>query len=85
MDPSVLLAQISGDAIQSIEVITVPTCPDSDAQGKGGIIWISTPRRQGVEGFSAFREISFIAANPGGTLPHPMLNSGRTITGMAEA
>ncbi len=50
MDPSMLLAQISGDAIESIEVISVPTAK-YDAQGKGGIININT-RKKGVEGLS---------------------------------
>lgn len=50
MDPSVLLAQLSGDAIESIELITVPTAK-YDAQGKGGIINIIT-RKKGVEGLS---------------------------------
>ncbi len=50
MDPSMLLGQISGEAIESIEVITVPTAK-YDAQGKGGIININT-RKKGAEGFS---------------------------------
>jgi len=50
MDPSMLLGQISGDAIESIEVITVPSAR-YDAQGKGGIINITT-RTSGVEGLS---------------------------------
>lgn len=50
MDPSMLLGQISGEAIESIEVITVPSAR-YDAQGKGGIINIST-RTSGVQGLS---------------------------------
>ncbi len=51
MDPSMLLSQLSGDAIESIEVINVPTAK-YDAQGKGGIININT-RTKGEEGFTA--------------------------------
>lgn len=50
MEASMLLAQIAGDAIQSIDVISVPTAK-YDAQGKGGIINITT-KTNGVEGFS---------------------------------
>ncbi|MFC2081122.1 TonB-dependent receptor domain-containing protein [Bacteroidota bacterium] len=50
IDPSMLLAQIPGDAIESIEVITVPTAK-YDAQGKGGIININTLKK-GAEGLS---------------------------------
>lgn len=50
MEPSVLLSQISSEAIENIEVITVPTAR-FDAQGKGGIININT-HRQAVEGLS---------------------------------
>ena len=50
MEPSMLLAQISSDAIENIDVITVPSAR-FDAQGKGGIINIST-KTNGVEGFS---------------------------------
>ena len=42
--------QISGNAIENIEVITVPTAK-YDAQGKGGIINITT-RTSGIEGLS---------------------------------
>ncbi|MEN8230696.1 MAG: outer membrane beta-barrel family protein [Bacteroidota bacterium] len=41
MDASVLLSQISANSIDRIEVITVPTA-QFDAQGKGGIINITT-------------------------------------------
>jgi outer membrane receptor protein involved in Fe transport len=51
MEPSMLLAQLSGDNIESIEVINVPTAR-YDAQGKGGIININT-RTRGEEGLSA--------------------------------
>ncbi|MDX9846541.1 MAG: TonB-dependent receptor [Tenuifilaceae bacterium] len=50
MEPSVLLAQLSANNIQSIDVITVPSA-QYDAQGKGGIINITT-KSSGIEGFS---------------------------------
>ena len=50
MEPSVLLGQISASNIQSIDVITVPSA-QYDAQGKGGIINITT-KSTGIEGFS---------------------------------
>mgnify|MGYP006077977707 CR=1 FL=1 len=50
MDPTMLLGQISSDAIVSVDVITVPTSK-FDAQGKGGIINIVT-KSVGVEGLS---------------------------------
>ncbi len=50
IEPSVLLAQISANNIQSIDVITVPSA-QFDAQGKGGIINITT-KSSGIEGFS---------------------------------
>ncbi len=50
MEASVLLGQISADAIENIEVITVPTAR-YDAQGKGGIINITT-KNKGLEGLS---------------------------------
>lgn len=50
MDPVMLLGQISSDAMVSVDVITVPTSK-FDAQGKGGIINITT-KTAGVEGFS---------------------------------
>jgi len=50
MDPSMLLGQIAGNTIDNIEVITVPTAK-YDAQGKGGIINITTIRT-GAEGLS---------------------------------
>ncbi len=50
LEPSVLLSQLSADAIENIEVITVPTAK-YDAQGKGGIINIVT-KKTGEEGLS---------------------------------
>jgi outer membrane receptor protein involved in Fe transport len=50
MDISMLLGQISSDAMVSVDVITVPTSK-FDAQGKGGIININT-KSVGVEGLS---------------------------------
>lgn len=50
LEPSVLLAQISAGSIESIDVITVPSA-QFDAQGKGGIINITT-KTKGIEGFS---------------------------------
>ena len=50
LEPDVLLGQLSADAIENIELITVPTAK-YDAQGKGGIINIIT-RRKGIEGLS---------------------------------
>ncbi len=50
MEPSVLLGQIRGEAIESIDVITVPTAK-YDAQGKGGIINIST-KKNALKGVS---------------------------------
>ena len=48
--PNTLLAQISGNSISKIEVISVPTAR-YDAQGKGGIINITT-KTMGAEGLS---------------------------------
>ncbi|MCP4312139.1 MAG: TonB-dependent receptor [Bacteroidetes bacterium] len=68
MDPSMLLAQISGDAIESIEVITVPTAR-FDAQGKGGIININTHTR-GLEGLSVSVN-ALVGGAPWGNLTGP--------------
>lgn len=50
IDPSTLLSQISGNTISKIDVITVPTAR-FDAQGKGGIINITT-KTDGASGLS---------------------------------
>lgn len=50
MEASVLLGQISANSIENIDVITVPTAR-YDAQGKGGIINIST-KKKGQDGLS---------------------------------
>ena len=69
MDPSMLLAQISGDAIKSIEVITVPTAR-YDAQGKGGIININT-YSAGLEGLSVSANI-LAGGSPWGNFTTPI-------------
>lgn len=50
MDASMMLSQLPADAVQKIEVISIPSAK-YDAQGKGGIINITT-RTKGTEGFS---------------------------------
>ncbi len=50
MEASVLLNQIAAGNIENIDIITVPTAR-YDAQGKGGIINIST-RKKGADGLS---------------------------------
>ncbi len=50
MDPSMLLGQIASDAIENIDVISVPSAK-YDAQGKGGIINITT-KTSGLDGLS---------------------------------
>ncbi|HSO86677.1 MAG TPA: TonB-dependent receptor [Draconibacterium sp.] len=50
MEASVLLGQISANSIENIEIITVPTAR-FDAQGKGGIINITT-KKSGLDGLS---------------------------------
>jgi len=50
IEPSVLLAQLSAETIQNIEIITVPGAR-FDSQGKGGIININT-KKAGLQGFS---------------------------------
>ncbi len=69
MDPSMLLAQLSGDAIESIEVISVPTAK-YDAQGKGGIINIIT-RKKGVEGLSVSANV-LLGGAPWGNSTDPL-------------
>ena len=61
MDPSMLLAQVSANSIESIEIITVPGARHG-AHGAGGIININT-RRAGLEG------LSVSAGLQGGTAP----------------
>lgn len=50
MEPSMLLSQIAASSIEGIDVITVPSAR-YDAQGKGGIINITT-RTADISGFS---------------------------------
>ena len=50
LDPSILLSQISADQIENVEIISVPTSK-YDAQGKGGIINITT-KRTGAKGLT---------------------------------
>jgi len=50
IEAAVLLAQIAGSNVNKVDVITVPTA-SFDAQGKGGIINITT-KTNGVEGLS---------------------------------
>lgn len=50
MDPSMLLASMSSNQIENIEIITIPTSK-YDAQGKGGIINITT-KKTGEKGWS---------------------------------
>ena len=65
LEPSVLLAQLSADAIENIEVITVPTAK-YDAQGTGGIINVVT-KRTGIEGLSIFAN-ALVGGAPWGNL-----------------
>lgn len=50
LEPSMLLGQLSSDAIENIDVISVPSAK-YDAQGKGGIINITT-KTVGLDGLS---------------------------------
>jgi len=50
MEASVLLGQVSANSIENIEIISVPTAR-FDAQGKGGIINITT-KKSGLDGLS---------------------------------
>jgi outer membrane receptor protein involved in Fe transport len=67
MEPSMLLAQVSANSIESIEIITVPGAR-YDAQGAGGIININT-RKAGLEGLSASANIQGGSA-PWGDVTH---------------
>lgn len=82
MDASMMLSQISADAIQKIEVISIPTAK-YDAQGKGGIINITT-RKKGVEGLS-LKESIMLGGAPWGNLTDPIskfnLNDNRFASG----
>jgi len=69
LDPSVLLAQLSADAIENIEVITVPTAK-YDAQGKGGIINVVT-KKTGAEGLSIAAN-ALVGGAPWGHLEDPL-------------
>jgi len=60
LEPSMLLAQLSANSIESVEIITVPGAR-YDAQGSGGIINITT-RRGGVEGLSVSANLTGGAA-----------------------
>lgn len=55
MEPSLLLAQIPAGTIESIDIITVPSAK-YDAQGKGGIINITT-KKTGEKGISVSASI----------------------------
>ncbi len=83
MDPSALLAQIPSDAIESIDVITIPTAR-YDAQGKGGIININT-RRKGAEGLSVSAS-GLIGGAPWGNFTDPLsgyeMNDNRIGSGL---
>lgn len=68
MEPSVLLAQLSADAIENIEVITVPTAK-YDAQGKGGIINVVT-KKSGADGLSIAAN-GLIGGAPWGNVTDP--------------
>lgn len=50
MDASLILSQLSADQIENVEIISVPTSK-FDAQGKGGIINVTT-KRTGAQGLS---------------------------------
>ena len=65
MDPSMLLGQIASDAIDNIDVISVPSAK-YDAQGKGGIININT-KTAGVDGLSVMVNGTFGGAPWGNT------------------
>jgi len=69
LEPSILLAQLSADAIANIEVITVPMAR-YDAQGKGGIINIET-KRTGMEGLSLSAN-GLLGGAPWGHLSDPL-------------
>ena len=66
-EPSVLLGQIAGNSIESIEVISVPTAR-YEAQGKGGIINIITKERD-LKDYH-YLLIYFRGEHPGAITPH---------------
>ncbi len=71
LDPSVLLTQIPSNTIESIDVITVPSAK-YDAQGKGGIINIST-KKTGGNGISVSAN-GLAGGAPWGNYTDPLSN-----------
>lgn len=69
MEPSVLLASLSADDIENIEVITVPSAR-YDAQGKGGIINVVTKKTL-MQGLS-LRANALVGGAPWGNLEDPL-------------
>jgi len=71
MEPAVVLAQIKATNIESIDIITVPSAK-YDAQGKGGIINIST-KKTGEKGMSISAS-GLIGGAPWANYTHPLSN-----------
>lgn len=69
MEPSVLLSQIKATSIESIDIITVPSAR-YDAQGKGGIINIST-KKTGDKGLSISAN-GLTGGSPWADYTHPL-------------